>query len=118
MAKISEHFTSEEFICSCGCRQILINNDLIKLAENVRNHFNKPMHVHCVNRCLEKNRSIGSKDTSQHVLGTAMDAHIDGIDNQVIYDYIETQLINTGGVGIYPWGVHFDVRERKARWIG
>lgn len=116
MGDISKNFSRSEFACSDNCGFDEVNPELLELAQDVRDHFGRPMDVHCVCRCLKKNRSVGSKDTSQHVKATAMDCHITGIDNEDIYDYVDKKLINTGGVGLYPWGVHMDVRKRKARW--
>jgi hypothetical protein len=30
----------------------------------------------------------------------------------------EEVIGNTGGIGIYSWGIHIDDREAKTRWKG
>ena len=43
------------------------------------------VHINCACRCLTHNRSIGSKDTSQHVRGMAADFHIGDVKPIIIY---------------------------------
>ena len=116
MGNISAHFSRSEFACSCGCGFDACDIELVDVMEKVREHFGRPVIVHCACRCLEKNKSVGSKDTSKHIRGIACDFHIDGISNLEIAAYIETIMPDFGGIGIYNWGVHADVRNSKARW--
>ena len=44
-----------------------------EILEPVRNHFGKPFTPSSGYRCLELNRKLGSRDTSQHTLGQAVD---------------------------------------------
>ena len=43
-------------------------------------------------RCLKLNRKIGSKDTSQHVHGQAVDFEIVGLDNNVLYNFVKKEM--------------------------
>ena len=43
-------------------------------------------------RCLKLNRAVGSKDTSQHVLGEAADFEVLGVDNLQTAIYIRDNL--------------------------
>ncbi len=43
-------------------------------------------------RCLTLNRAIGSKDTSQHVKGQAVDLEFNGIDNMTLFKWIKDKL--------------------------
>lgn len=55
--------------------QNILNNLMIvadKIQE-IRNHLNLPVKISSAYRCLELNRAIKSKDTSQHPLGEAID---------------------------------------------
>jgi len=115
MGNLSKHFDSSEMKCSC-CDFDTIDNKLIDLLENIRLHFAKPVHINSACRCLEYNRSIGSKDTSQHIKGTACDIRIEGVSPDVIATYVDELMPHTGGLGIYPNFNHIDVRENKARW--
>ena len=118
MGDISAHFDRRELECRCGCHFKACDIELLDILEDVRARFgSKPIQVHCACRCKEHNRNVGSKDTSQHVKGMAADFHIDGIDNQDIYDYLHNyRLENKHGLGIYSWGIHVDVRGTMKRW--
>lgn len=79
--QLSPHFTLEELtitqhrtIDNTPCTAIISN--LTRVAdklEQIRTLLNTSMIVSSGYRCLELNRSIGSKDTSAHVKGLAAD---------------------------------------------
>ena len=48
------------------------------LLQPLRNRVKKPVIITSGYRCLELNRSLGSKDNSQHVLGEAVDIYVPG----------------------------------------
>ena len=75
MTKLTEHFTKEEFDCQCGCGNgdIVISENLVNELECVRVHYGKPMRINSGIRCLSHNRKIGSRDTSSHIKGLAVD---------------------------------------------
>jgi uncharacterized protein YcbK (DUF882 family) len=115
MGDISTHFNRSEYACKCGCGFDAVDKELNSIQEKTRDKFG-PIHNNCACRCLEHNRSIGSKDTSQHIKGMAVDFYINGVELQEIKDYVETLLIDRGGIGIYDTFIHIDVRQKKARW--
>ena len=116
--KISKNFTRDEASCNCGCDQDNADIQLVKWLEKIRKQYGKPVIIHCWNRCLKHNRTIkGSKDTSQHVKGKAVDFHIEGEDPLDIACWINDNLCpKSGGVGMYDTFVHMDRRAKKARW--
>lgn len=118
MGDISEHFSRSEFICRCSeCESDVVDVELLQWAEKIRNHYGKPVHVHCGNRCLNHNRAVGSKDSSQHVEFKAIDFHVDGEEPEEIATWINNNICpDSGGIGIYSWGVHLDRRKQRARW--
>ena len=63
-----------------------------EILEPVRNHFGKPFTPSSGYRCLELNRKLGSRDTSQHTLGQAVDIEVPGVDNEELFDYIKENL--------------------------
>jgi uncharacterized protein YcbK (DUF882 family) len=122
--KITENFDREDFDCADGSEmptdvQLNIAELAIQL-EIIRCHFNAPVHINSAYRSLEYNRSIGSKDTSQHVLGRAADIVVEGYTPDEVYDAIEflisTGLVKEGGLGRYNTFTHYDTRGTRARW--
>ena len=63
-----------------------------EILEHVRNHFGQPFSPSSGYRCLELNRKLGSRDTSQHTLGQAVDIEIPGVDNEELFYYIKERL--------------------------
>lgn len=116
MGKISEHYKREEFQCKCNCGFNAVDFELLEVMEKIRKYWGRPVLVHCADRCLQHNRSVGSKDTSKHVRGLACDFHIEEISHINVYNHLEKMFHDKYGIGVYDWGVHIDVRPDKARW--
>lgn len=59
----------------------------------------------------------GTRSTSRHVAGAALDLRVEGVPNDALRDYLRG--FARSGVGWYPNStfVHFDVRDRKAYWV-
>ena len=122
--KLTKNFNLSEFQCKCGCEMpdnVLENVKL--LAENLqmlRMFIKQPIKVNSAYRCLSHNENIGSKSTSQHVLGKAADIVVKELKPNEVADIAE-QLMNKGlfkmgGVGRYNTFTHVDIRGKKARW--
>ena len=103
--RLSEHFRLRELEKS----QVALRNDIDntvqdetifnnlkslceEILEPIRNNFGKPFSPNSGYRCLELNRKLGSRDTSQHTLGQAVDIEIVGIDNETLFAYIKNEL--------------------------
>ena len=63
-----------------------------KILQPVRDHFGRPVTVNSAYRCLELNRKLGSRDTSDHVRGLAADFEIAGIDNWEVAWWVRSRL--------------------------
>ena len=116
--KISQHFSREEFTCHCGCGFDTVDCGLLNILEMVRQHFHAALAINSAARCLEYNRKIGSKDTSQHVLGKAADITVKGVAPKEVADFVESKTPDIGGIGRYKGFTHVDVRDKRARWNG
>jgi len=61
------NFKSDEFKCKCGCGLANPSPRLLIRLNKFRRFLGEPVHITSGSRCLDHNRSIGSKDTSSHV---------------------------------------------------
>lgn len=122
--RLTENFHLTEFKCHNGKMvPVELLPNVQKLADNlqiIRDHIGKPIHITSAYRPVEYNRKIGSKDTSQHVIAKAADIHVNGMNSKELYKIIEKLIkekaIHNGGLGLYPTFVHYDVRNKPARW--
>lgn len=121
--KLTEHFSLDELNKHKFDLPDEVLDNLKMLAvqlEIVRAHFNVPVTINSGYRNLEYNRNIGSKDTSQHVKGTAADIVIKDVSPDEVADAIEflinTGMLKEGGVGRYNTFTHYDIRGSRARW--
>lgn len=131
MARVTEHFSREEFACHNGdaypekwvasrltplCEMIeIIRKAAGGKAVNIRSGYRSPVY----------NRSIGGARASRHMSGEAADIVVAGMSAPaahalVLRLYDEGKLERLGGLGSYPNFTHVDVRkgDRLARWSG
>jgi uncharacterized protein YcbK (DUF882 family) len=120
---LSEHFSLDELNKHKFDMSDEVLDNLKMLAvqlEIIRAHFNVPVIINSGYRNLDYNRNIGSKDTSQHVKGTAADIVVKDVSPDEVADAIEflinTGMLKEGGVGRYNTFTHYDIRGTRARW--
>ena len=119
-----EFFSKKEFRCKCGGRHCDgypadIDLTMVKYADEIRRRIGKPLGVNSGLRCSQHNRNEGGVDGSQHTLGTAVDLGCPaGTTPAQMAAVAEAVMGNTGGIGIYSWGIHIDSRKTKSRWNG
>ena len=101
---MSDHFTIKELTYSDTAVRLGIDNtpndEILKnlqlvtqhILEEVRTYFDKPVKVTSGYRSEKLCLAIGSKATSQHTLGQAVDFEVIGIPNQVVSDWIVNNL--------------------------
>lgn len=114
--KLSNNFLVKEFACKDGSDYILIDTELVKLLQNIRNHFNKPVTINSAYRNPTYNKKVGGVSNSQHTKGTAADIVVSGATPKEVAQYAEHLMPNSGGVGLYKTFTHVDVRSSRARW--
>ena len=122
--KLTENFNREEFDCADGSEmptEVQLNiAELAVQLEIIRSHFNAPVTINSAYRSPEHNRKIGSNDSSQHILGKAVDIVVKGVAPDDVYDAIEflisEGLVKEGGLGRYNTFTHYDIRGTRARW--
>ena len=120
--KLTKNFSLDEFQCKCGCdmpRSVMEN--IFKLSDQLQilRDIYGAIDVNSAYRCKSHNESIGSKSTSQHILGKAADITAGlkpGELADVIEEDIDNNVVKFGGLGRYNTFTHVDVRDSKARW--
>jgi len=102
--RLSENFSLREMLYSeTAARQGIDNvpNDeqlenlkflVNSLLQPIRTVIGKPLIVKSGLRVLELNRAVGSKDTSQHVLGEAADIEMIGMSNYELAQFIQDNM--------------------------
>ena len=118
-----KYFKKSEFKCKCGryCDGYPAEMDVVavRYADAIRKRIGKPLHVSSGLRCRQHNANVGGVSNSQHMLGTAIDlACPSGVTPAEMKKIAEEVMGNTGGIGLYSWGIHIDSRKTKARWNG
>lgn len=92
------YFTRSEFRCPCGkCGGFPVEPDepLVRLADQVREHFGAPATVSSGVRCQAHNDELpGSAKNSYHVKGKAMDFCVRGISGAKLLAYVKTLPIH------------------------
>lgn len=115
---ISKNFRVREFRCQDGSDVVFIESDLVDILQKIRDHFGKAVTINSAFRTFSHNKKVGGATYSQHLYGTAADIKVSGVTANVVAEYVETLMPNTGGIGRYSTFTHVDVRSIKSRWNG
>lgn len=116
-ARVSEHFKLREFKCEDNSRVVILNNELVEVLEDARQHFGKSIIINSGYRTVAYNSTLkNASPKSQHTHGNAADIVISDVKPIAVYNYFNKTYPNTYGVGIYNTFVHIDVRPTKSRW--
>ena len=87
------YFTRAEFRCPCGkCGGFPVEPEetLVRLADQVRDHFGAPVMVSSGVRCQAHNDELpGSAKNSYHVKGKAMDFCVLGVSGAELLAYVK-----------------------------
>jgi hypothetical protein len=70
---MKEYFTDKELTCRCGCGKNNFDPTIRGRLNQAREIAKIPFRINSACRCLKHNTDIGSKPTSSHILGLAMD---------------------------------------------
>lgn len=118
--RLSPHFRVQEFHSKHDPSDIVkVDERLLTLLENIRNHVGKPVHLNSGYRSPEYNATLkNASPRSQHCNGKAADIWVEGVTPKQIADIAECYLGSSGGIGIYKTFTHVDVRTSCARWKG
>lgn len=90
-----KHFKQSEFTCKCGCGMNNIDLGLVKILDEIREHYNKPIIITSGCRCSTHNKAVGGVQGSRHVLGKAADFYVQGVSIAELLKYTQS-LVNQG----------------------
>lgn len=112
--QIQNHFQGVEMACKDGTEEYMYAPELMKVLENVREHFNKPVIINSGYRTPEWNTRVGGAKNSYHMKGMAADIVVKGVNAKQVAEYASV-IMQNGGVIRYTNFTHIDVRSKRYR---
>ena len=90
-----KYFKDSEFTCECGCGLNLEKDGIKRIADEIREHFGRPMIITSGTRCVKHNKEVGGVAGSYHTTGNAIDFVIPGVNVKEYAEFCK-QLVNQG----------------------
>src|SRR5690625_1177945 len=124
MEQLTKNFHRKEFDCKDGTKvPIEFKNNLIRLAVNLqklRDDLGSPLVISSGYRTPKYNKRVGGATLSQHLTASAGDLSQSKETPLELYKRIEKLIkegkMHNGGLGLYNTFVHYDIRQKPARW--
>lgn len=117
------YFKRAEFRCTCGrCGGFPVEPEesMVRTVDEIRRRLGIPVSIVDAGgsgvRCPEHNAEVGGVYNSEHLYGRAADLHSSASPAKM-KAVAEEVMGNTGGIGLYDWGIHVDV-GKYSRWRG
>lgn len=85
---VIKHFKKSEFTCKCGCGLNNIQLEIVKIADEVREHFGNPAIVTSGTRCTKHNAEVGGVANSRHLTGKAIDMYVQNVNWNNLLEYL------------------------------
>jgi len=119
--RLKQDFKRTEFAChgkNCCGGSAPVDMRLVYALQHLRTMLKTKVNVKSGFRCIVHNKEEGGADESTHIDSQGSDVTADGKTPDEIAVAAESiSDFKEGGIGIYPWGVHLDVRlDGPARW--
>ena len=136
MGDLSKNSYKSEFACPC-CGLNHIHPAMGVIFELIREYEGgDPLSPSSGCRCLNHNERVQMDYNEHYVPFTSNSNHMpktkegtideeNGIciasdfksDNpKRLFDFLDKLFPNTFGIGLYSWGIHIDLRQKRARW--
>ena len=116
--QLTKNFKVKEFACKDGSDTIFIHDKLPMVLQYIRMRTGKSVVLTNAYRTETHNAEVGGAEYSQHLYGTAADIRVKGYTPATLASIAREIMQDWGGVGIYGWGIHVDVRKERADWNG
>lgn len=119
------YFTREEFRCQCKgkyCNGFPVEPEekMVRTVDEIRRRLGIPVSIVDSGgsgvRCQKHNAEVGGVYNSEHLYGRAADLHSSASPERM-KAVAEEVMGNTGGIGLYSWGIHVDT-GKYSRWNG
>lgn len=124
MEQLTKNFHRKEFDCKDGTKvPEEFKDNLIKLAVNLqvlRDDLGSSLIISSGYRTPKYNKRVGGATLSQHLTASATDLSQGKETPLELYKRIENLIkqgkMHNGGLGLYNTFVHYDIRQKPARW--
>ena len=113
-----KYFSDDEFKCKCGCGTD-VTDEFRQLIGRARSLAGIPFIVTSGSRCKEHNRAVGSKDTSSHTKGIAVDIKATGSRERSLI-MSAFCVLGVTRIGVAKDFIHFDIdrdKEQDVTWL-
>lgn len=118
--QLTRNFKRSDFACqgeNCCDHSAPVHPDLARGLQELRDKAGKPIMINSAFRCNKHNKSIGGAKNSYHTKAMAADIKSPILKPKELHAIAEDiPVFRNGGIGLYKWGIHVDVRGFKARW--
>ena len=120
---ITPNFSKSEMACRCGCGIYEMDDEFMRMLQELRNEMNGPFRVTSSKRCDRHNdavSTVNNKKNGVHTLGQASDILISGERAMLLFEkarqigYSWTRLSQRASD--QDRFVHLDTKPRKVLW--
>lgn len=113
--RISPHFKVSDFACADGSDAVFIHPELVRVLEQVCDHFGKKVTILNAFRSEAQNAEIGGSAQSRHKYGMAADIKVEKVTVLNVCRYLAGSTKMTG-IGRMKDHTHIDIRHSVYRF--
>ncbi len=112
---LTKNFKVCEFSCHDGTDKILIDLELVRALQYIRDYFDKPLHINSAYRTKAHNEEIGGCEESYNLLGQGVDFFVEDISNIEVASLAEH--IGIKGIIVFiDKGKSLHIDSRETQW--
>ena len=115
MGDLTKNFSYKEFACRCGCGLGIVDTELVKTLQSLRDSYHKAITITSGLRCPEHNRNAGGKITSSHLKGLAVDIACSSSADR--YMLLSKLVVYFNRIGIAKNFIHVDIDTEKSAGV-